>query len=104
MPPQYLSNERDDLEFNPGAFVTSYRILVSVVVAFLGSLKIAIWKEAFAYSDSDPFTDTTSLEWCYVGLISSSCVNFNLAQVNQILNYENLPLGSTSLVCMKTTQ
>jgi len=95
--PEYLSNERDDLEFDPGAFVTSYRILVSVAVVFLGSLKIT-----FAYSGF--FTDAIWVEWLFGGFISSLCVNFNLAQVNQILNYENPLLGSTSLVYMKTTR
>ena len=83
--PEYLSNERDleFVEFDPGAFVTSYRILVSVAVGFLGSLKTI-----FAYSGS--FTDAIWVEWLFGGFISSLCVNFNLAQMNQMLNYENL--------------
>ena len=86
---EYLSNERDDLEFDPGAFFTSYRILVSVAVGFLGSLKTT-----FAYSSF--LTNAIWVEWLFGGIVASSCVNFNLAQVNQMLNYENLPLGSTS--------
>ena len=92
--PEYLSNERD-LEFDPGAFITSYRILVSVAIGFLGSLKTI-----FAYSSF--FTDAIWVDWLLGGIVSSSCVDFNLAQVNQMLNYENPPLGSISLVCMKT--
>jgi hypothetical protein len=95
--PEYLSNERDDLEFDPGAFVTSYRILVSVAVVFLGSLKTT-----FAYSGF--FADTIWVEWLLGGFVSSLCVHFNLAQVNQMLNYGNPLLGSTSLVYMKTTR
>jgi hypothetical protein len=77
--PEYLSNE-GDLESDPGAFVTSHRILISAVVVFLGSLKTT-----FAYSSF--FTDTIWVEWLLGGLVSSLCVNFNLAQVNQMLNY-----------------
>jgi hypothetical protein len=94
--PEYLSNERD-LEFDPGAFVTSYRILVTAAAAFLGSLKTI-----FVYSNF--FTDATWVEWLIGGFVSSLCVNFNLAQVNQMLNYKNPALGSTSLVYMKTTR
>jgi hypothetical protein len=94
--PEYLSNERD-LEFDPGAFITSYRILVSVAVGFLGSLKTI-----FAYSSF--FTDAIWVEWLLAGIVSSSCVNFNLAQVNQMLNYKNPSSGSISLVYMKTTR
>jgi hypothetical protein len=71
--PEYLSNERDDLEFDPGAFFTSYRILVSVAVGFLGSLKTT-----FAYSGF--FTDAIWVEWVVAGFLSSLCVNFNLTQ------------------------
>jgi hypothetical protein len=95
--PEYLSNERDDLEFDPGAFVTSYRTLVTVAVGFLGSLKTT-----FAFSSF--FTDAIWVEWLLAGIVTSLCVNFNLAQVNQMLNYKNPPLGSTSLVYMKTTR
>ena len=70
--PEYLSNERD-LEFDPGAFITSYRILVSVAVGFLGSLKTT-----FAYSGF--FTDAIWVEWVVAGFLSSLCVNFNLIQ------------------------
>ena len=42
--PEYLSNERDP-KFDPGALVTSYRILVSAAVVFLGSIKTT-----FAYA------------------------------------------------------
>ena len=94
--PEYLSTERD-LEFDPGAFVTFYRILVSIAVVFLGFLKAT-----FAYSSF--FTDAIWVEWLFAGFVSSLCVNFDLDQVNQILNYENPPLGSTSLVYMKTTR
>jgi len=93
--PEYLSNE-GDLEFDLGAFVTLYRILVSVAVVFLGSLKAT-----FAYSGF--FTDAIWVEWLFVAFVPSLCVNFNLAQVNQMLNYKYPALGSTSLVCMKTT-
>ena len=93
--PEYLSNEHD-LEVDPGAFVTSYRILVSVAVVFLGSLKTT-----FVYTGF--FMDAIWVEWLFAGLVSSLCVNFNLAQVNQMLNYENRPLDSISLVYMKTT-
>ena len=92
--PIYLSNERDDLEFDPGAFFTLYRILVSVAVGFLGSLKTT-----FAYSGL--LTDAIWVEWLAGGFVTSLWVNFNLAQVNQMLIYENPPLGSTSLVYMK---
>jgi len=95
--PEYLSNERDDLDFDPGAFITSYRVLVSAAVVFLGSIKAT-----FAYSSF--FTDAIWVEWLLGGIVSSLCVNFNLAQVNQMLNYENPPLVSTSLVYMKTTR
>ena len=94
--PKYLSNE-GALEFDPGAFVTSYRILVSVAVGFLGSLKTT-----FAYSSF--LGDAIWVEWLLGGIVSSLCVNFNLAQVNQMLNYEYLPLDSTSLVYTKTTR
>ena len=75
--PEYLSSECGDLdsEFDP---VTSYRILISVVVVFLGSLKTTSAYGSF-------FTDTIWLEWLFGGLVSSVCVNFNLAQVNQIM-------------------
>jgi len=92
--PEYLSNERD-VEFDPGAFVTSYRILVTVAVGFLGSLKTT-----FAYSSF--FADAIWVEWLLAGIVTSLCVNFSLAPVNQMLNYKNLPLGSTSLVYTKT--
>ena len=72
--PEYLSNE-GNLELDPGAFVTSYRMLVSVVVVFLGSLKTI-----FAYSSL--FTDAIWVEWLFAGFVPSLCVNFNLAQVN----------------------
>jgi hypothetical protein len=94
--PKYLSNE-GALEFDPGAFITSYRILVSVAVGFLGSLKTT-----FAYSSF--LTDAIWVEWLFGGIVASLYVNFNLAQVNQMLNYANPPLGSTSLVYMKTTR
>jgi hypothetical protein len=95
--PEYLSNERD-LELDPGAFVTFYRILVSIAVVFLGSLKATF----FPYSSF--FTDAIWVEWLFGGVISSLCVNFNLDHVNQMLNYENPPSGSTSLVYMKATR
>ena len=95
--PEYLSNECEDLEFDPGAFITLYRILVSAAVVFLGSIKTT-----FAYSSF--FTDAIWVEWLFAGIASSLCVNFNLAEVNQMLNYENPPLVSTSLVYMKTTR
>ena len=97
--PEYLSNE-SDVELNPpGAFVTSYRILVSTAVAFLGSLKSQI---SF-YSNGS--IASIWFEWFFSGLVLSACVNFNLAQVkNCLLNYATPPLGSTSLVYMNTTQ
>ena len=91
--PEYLSNERDDLE---GAFVTLYCILVSVAAIFLGSLKTT-----FAFSSFS--TDAIWVEWLSAAFVSSLWVNFNLAQVNQMLNYENPALGFTSLVYMKKT-
>jgi uncharacterized integral membrane protein len=93
---EYLSSE-SDLKLDPGAVVTSYRILVSAAVVFLGSIKIT-----FAYLNS--FIGAIWVEWLLAALVFSSCVNFNLAQVNQMLNYENLTLGSTLLVYMKTTR
>jgi hypothetical protein len=96
--PEYLSNERD-VECDPGAFVTSYRILVSTAVAFLGSLKSQI---SF-YSNGS--TAPIWLEWFISGLGLSTCVNFTLAQVkNCLLNYATPSLGFTSLVYMKTTR
>jgi hypothetical protein len=95
--PEYSSTEHDDLELDPGAFVTPYRILVSVMAGFLGSIKTTFVFKGF-------FTDAIWVEWLFGGVISSLCVNFNLAQVDQMLNYENLPLGSTSLVYMKKTR
>jgi hypothetical protein len=94
--PEYLSNE-SDLEFDRGAVVTSYRILISAAVVFLGSIKIT-----FAYLSS--FIGAIWVEWLLAAFVFSSCVNFNLAQVNQTLNYENPPLDSTSLVYMKITR
>jgi len=94
--PEYLSTERDD-EFDPGAFVTSYRILVSAAVVFLGCLKAT-------FSFASFFTDTIWVEWLFAAFVPSLCVNFNFAQVNQMLDYENSPLGSTSLVYMKKTR
>jgi hypothetical protein len=67
--PEYLSNERD-LEFDPGAFFTLYRILVTVAVAFLGSLKTS-------FTQLSLVTDAIWVEWLLAGFISSSCVNFN---------------------------
>ena len=93
--PEYLSTECDP-EFDPGAFITLYRILVSVAVVFLGSLKTIFTRLSLV-------TDAIWMEWILAGSISSSCVNFNLARVNQMLNYENTLLGSTSLVYVKTT-
>ena len=96
--PEYLSDERD-VEFDPGAFVTLHRILVSTAVAFLGSLKTQI----SLYSNGSPVP--IWLEWFLSGLVLSACVNFNLAQVkNRLLNYATPPLGSTSLVYMNTTR
>jgi len=96
--PEYLSNE-GDLEFDPGAFVTSYRILLSAAVVFLGSLKTT-----FTYSNLS--TDAIWVEWFVAAFVTSLCVNFNLARVimNQTLNHATPPLGSTSLVYMKTTR
>jgi hypothetical protein len=93
--PEYLSNE-SDLEFDPGAVVTSYRILVTAAVVFLGCIK-----STFTYSGS--LVAPIWVEWLLSGFGLSLCVNFNLAQVNQMLNYENPPLVSTSLVYMKIT-
>ena len=90
--PEYLSNERD-LEVDPGAFVTLYRILVSVMVVLLGAI----------FTSSGLFTGVIWVVWLFSAFVPSSCVNFNLAQVNQMPNYENPPLGSTSLVYMKKT-
>jgi len=80
--PEYLSNERDleSIESDLGAFVTSYRILVSVAVAFLGSLKAT-----FTYSSL--FTGAIWVEWLFVGFVLSLCVNFNFTQMNQMLKY-----------------
>ena len=94
--PEYMSNECD-VEFHPRAFVTSYRILVSTSVVFLGSLKII-------FTWSNILTHAIWVQWFLAGFILSLCVNFNLAQVNQILNYATPPLGSTSLVYIKTTR
>jgi hypothetical protein len=66
-------------------------ILVSAPVIFLGSIKTT-----FAYSIF--FTDAIWVEWLSAAFVSSSRVNFNLAQGNQMLNYKNPSLGSTSLV------
>jgi len=60
--PEYLSDERD-VEFDPGAFVTSHRILVSIAVAFLGSLKTQI----SLYSNGSP-----APIWFYQGALIST--------------------------------
>ena len=70
--PKYLSDEHDDLEFDPGAFVTLYRILVSAAVVFLGSLK-----STFAYSSFS--TDANWVDWLCAAFVSSLYVNLNLA-------------------------
>ncbi|KIM43591.1 hypothetical protein M413DRAFT_25929 [Hebeloma cylindrosporum] len=75
--PEYLSNERD-LEFDPGAFVTSYRILVSTAVAFLGSLKTI-------FTFSNFFTDAIWMEWLLAAFVSSLIYLVGL--------YENNSLG-----------
>jgi len=87
--PEYLSNECD-VEFCSRALITLYRILVLTLVLFLGSVKM-IW------------TDAIWVQWFFAGFIISLCVNFNLAQGNQILNYATPPLGATLLVYIKTT-
>jgi len=58
--PEYLSNE-DELEFGLGAFVTTYRVLMILEIS-----TGAIW-----------------VEWLFAGFITSLCINFNLAQVNE---------------------
>lgn len=70
--PEYLSNELE-LEFDQRHLVTSYRILVSTVVLFLGSLKTT-------YTFSNLATDAIWMEWLVAGLVSSSWVNFFSAQ------------------------
>ena len=68
--PEYLSNE-SNLEFDPGAVVTSYRILVSAAVVFLGCVK-----STFAYSGS--FIGAIWVEWLLAAFMFSSCGNFDL--------------------------
>ena len=72
--PQYLSTELDD-ESDPGALITSYRILYSTPVLFLGSLKTT-----FSFY-SNVSTTPTWIEWFLSGLVLSLCVNLNFAQV-----------------------
>ena len=69
--PEYLSNEHDP-ELDPGAFITLYRILVSVVALFLGA--------TFTYTSV--FTDGNWEGWVVVAFVPSLYVNFNLAQLN----------------------
>jgi len=73
--PQYLSTEHDD-DFDPGAGVTSYRILFSTAVLYLGTLKATMG----FYSN---FSTTAPIwfEWGFSGLVLSVYVNFNLDQV-----------------------
>ena len=74
--PEYVSTER----VAPGAFVTSYRTLVSTAVLFLGSLQIT-----FRWSDF--LTVAIWVEWLLWAFVSL-CVNFNLVHVNGILKYK----------------
>ena len=62
--PEYFSNELE-LEFDQWHLVTLYRILVSAVVLFLGSLKTA-------YTFSNLSTDAVWMEWLVAGVLSSS--------------------------------
>ena len=90
--PEYVSTERVE----SGAFVTSYRILVLTAVVFLGSLQIT-----FRYTNL--LTGAIWVGWLLAVSISL-CVNSNIIQLGQMLNYENLSLGSTSLVSIKITR
>jgi len=60
--PEYLSTERVEL----GAFVTSYRILFSTAVAFLGTIKATM-----CFYSNIPATTAIWFEWLLSGLVLS---------------------------------
>jgi len=87
--PEYVSTER----VSPGAFVTSYRILVSTVVIFLGFLQITFrWSEFLI--------GAIWVEWllavCVSLWVNLSCSSESNAKLWKLL-------GSISLVYIKTT-
>jgi len=81
--PEYLSNERDPNVDRPGAFITSYRILFSVAVGFLGTLKATM-----TFYSNIPTTVPIWFEWFFSGLILSVYVNLNLDEL--LLKYTTL--------------
>ena len=63
--PEYVSTECD-IESNPAAIVTSYRILVSSVVAILGTIKATM-----SFYSNIPTTAAIWFEWFFAGLVLS---------------------------------